>query len=142
MSFQTIHDLSEAPELNGLVRGKTPSKAVRMRILNTLELDSCTELLVARHSPVSHSDQNDFVVFTCFLTGEMKAGFVQFHALGGVQLSVITLYKRVSRDNNYVVWAPDDVSAEWTETEYIIDPVAFKRLPHGNVAFYLPAEMR
>ena len=117
-----------------------------MRILNTLELDYSTEVLVARrsyHSSISHSDQNDFVVFTCFLTGEMKAGFVQFHALvGGVQLSVITLHKLVSRDNNYVVWAPDDVSAEWAETEYIIDPVSFKRLPNGNVAFYLPAEMR
>ena len=30
---QTIHDLSEAPELNGLAGGKAPSKAVRMRIL-------------------------------------------------------------------------------------------------------------
>lgn len=143
---QTINDLSEAPELNGLVGGKAPRKKMRMRILNTLELDSSTEVLVAcrsYHSPVSHSDQNDFVVFTCFQTGEMKAGFVQFHALvGGIQLSVITLYKLASRHNNYVVWASDDVSAEWTETEYIIDAVSFKRLPNGNVAFYLPAEMR
>jgi hypothetical protein len=143
---QTMYDLSAAPALDGLVGGKAPSKAVRMRILKTLELDNSTEVLVARrsyHSPVSHSEQNDFVVFTCFLTGEMRAGFVQFHALvGGLQLSVITLYKLVSRNNNYVVWGSDDGSTEWTETERIIDPVSFKRLPNGNVAFYLPPEMR
>ena len=76
-------------------------------------------------------------MFISFLTGEMQAGFVQFRALvGGVQLSFVELYKLISRDNTCAAWAPDYVPTEWTETGYIIDPVLFKRLPNGNVAFY------
>ena len=65
---RTIRDLSEAPELNGLVSVKAPSQAVRARILNTLYFERHTEIRVARRSyHVSYSNKGEFSVFALFL---------------------------------------------------------------------------
>ena len=64
---QTLHDLSEAPELNGLVDAKDPSKSVRARILSALDLERHTQIKVARrsyHNNASFSTAGDFVIFT------------------------------------------------------------------------------
>ena len=72
----------------------------------------------------------------------MRAGLVQLHfEAAGIPVGVIELYELVSRHNNYVIWKPSK-DMEWIDTTIIRDPVVFKTLPNGNVAFLLPMEMR
>ena len=143
---QTIHDISEAPELNGLVGAKAPSKAVRARILGTLDLERHTHILVANrsyYSNVSYWDASDFVVFTDSHHSCMRAGFAQLHCLlATIPVSIITVFKLVDRQNDYVVWSPADASSEWMDTKCILDPVPCKTLPNRNIAFHLHESMQ
>ena len=140
---QTLHDLSEAPELNGLVDAKDPSKSVRARILSALDLERHTQVKVARrsyHNNASFSTAGDFVIFTDSHTSILRAGFVQLHCeLETIQVSIIRVYDLVSRnDDNYVVWSPANTSDEWMDTKFICDPVPCKLLPNGNIGCFMP----
>jgi hypothetical protein len=143
---QHMSDVCGAPEFKvGLVDAKKPSKATQAHIIRTLELEGNTAIQVARrswHNEFSHSNEGDFVVFTCFESPTMRAGIVQLHfEAAGIPVSVIELYELVSRHNSYVIWKPSK-EMEWIETTLIRDPVVCKTLPNGNVAFLLPMEMR
>ena len=78
---QTIHDISEAPELNGLAGGKLQARQCELESWVHLTL-SATHILVANrsyHSNVSYSDASDFVVLIDSHDSSMRAGFVQLH---------------------------------------------------------------
>ena len=143
---QHIVDLDEAPMLKvGLMNPKTPPKAVRARIISTLELDGNTAIQVAPrswHSEISHSNVGDFVVFRCPESGNMRAGKVQLHfELASIPATIVELYELVSRRGCYVVWKPLN-ELEWIETNFIRDPVVFQTMSDGKIAFTLPEEMR
>lgn len=143
---QNMSDVCGAPEFKlGLLDAKKPTKSTQAHIIRALELDGHTPIQVARrswHNEFSHSNAGDFVVFTCAESAAMRAGTVQLHfEVAGIPASVIELYELVCRDNHYVIWKPSK-DMEWIETTCIRDPVVFKTLPNGNVAFLLPVEMR
>ena len=72
----------------------------------------------------------------------MRAGFVHLHCeLATIPVSIINAYNLVSRHSDYVVWSQGNDS-EVMDTKYIRDPVTFKTLPNGNIAFNLPVLMQ
>ena len=142
----TVQSLIEAPELNlGLCGARAPSKALRARILSLLDLDRHTQILVANrsyHSDTAFSDRGDFVVFTDPHNSSMRAGFVHLHCeLATIPVSIINAYNLVSRHDDYVVWSPGNDS-DVLDTKFVRDPVTFKTLPNGNIAFALPVLMQ
>ena len=61
--------------------------------------------------------------------------------LATIPVSIINAYNLVSRHSDYVVWSQGNDS-EVMDTKYIRDPVTFKTLPNGNIAFNLPVLMQ
>ena len=56
-------------------------------------------------------------------------------------VSIINAYNLVSRHSDHVVCSQGNDS-EVMDTKYIRDPVTFKTLPNGNIAFNLPVLMQ
>ena len=61
--------------------------------------------------------------------------------LATIPVSIINAYNLVSRHDDYVVWSPGNDS-EVMDTKFVRDPVTFKTLLNGNIAFALPVLMQ
>ena len=143
---QHVSDMQNAPAFElGLVNGHKATKAVKAKVVRTLELPPDTVVHVSRsswHSSTSYSSTGDFVLFKEKDDISVRAGKVQLHfEVAGINVSIIELFELVSRRNNYLTWKPV-ANVDWLETEFILDCVIYNQLPDGKVSCFLPFELR